>query len=102
MSCSYELASNCVCATERSFTNPTKVVLVEPEAIDVEPRVGAVYPTVAAIHCTPVPVLESKYPFVPEVAAAVNVPVSVKLEIVGAVPNTNAPEPVSSEITPAN
>ena len=32
----------------------------------------------------------------------VNVPVTVKFEIDGPVPNTKAPEPVSSDITPAN
>jgi hypothetical protein len=43
ISCSYEFASKDVNATERSFVNPTKVVLVEPEPIDVEPSVGAAY-----------------------------------------------------------
>jgi hypothetical protein len=85
-------------AVERSFVNPTKVVLVEPDAIDVEPSVGAEYPVGAATHCTPVPVVESKYPLVPTEPPAVNVPVTVRLEIVGLVPNTSEPEPVSSEI----
>jgi len=43
MSCSYEFASKDVNAFERSFVKPIKVVLVEPEAIDVEPSVGAKY-----------------------------------------------------------
>ena len=43
-SISYPLASSVVNWSERSFVNPTNVVLVEPDAIDVEPRVGAEYP----------------------------------------------------------
>ena len=50
----------------------------------------------AAAHCVPEPVEVSTYPLVPTEAPAVKVPVTVRLEIVGPVPNTTAPVPVSS------
>ena len=65
MSCSYEFASRDVNATERSFVNPTRVVLVVPDAMVVEPRVGAEYEAVVEIACQAEP-LHADIMFVPE------------------------------------
>ena len=59
-------------------------------AVDVKP------PPALAVHCTPVPVEVKVCPLVPTEPPAVTVPVRVRLEIVGAVPNTFEPEPVLS------
>ena len=50
------------------------LVTVAPEAIDVDPIVGAEYPDTVP-HWTPVPVLCNTCPFVPTEAPAVRVPV---------------------------
>ena len=56
--------------------NPEIVVIVAPDVSAVDPSVGAEYPVTVA-HWTPVPVVCKYCPFVPDVDAAVSVPVSV-------------------------
>lgn len=68
ISISFELASSDVYATDCSFVNPVIVVYVEPDAIDVLPRVGAEYEDaeLIATHAEPdhtdiIEVVELKY-----------------------------------------
>jgi len=57
-------------------SSPEIVVIVAPDVTVVDPSVGAEYPVTVA-HWTPVPVDCRYCPFVPDVAAAVSVPVKV-------------------------
>jgi hypothetical protein len=50
----------------------------------------------AAAHCVPEPVDVRTCPLLPVAPPDVRVPVIVRLETVGLVPNTREPEPVSS------
>ena len=54
-STSYPLASSVVNTSDRIFVSPTIVVTVAPEAIDVEPSVGAEYPEIVPQESVPEP-----------------------------------------------